>query len=79
MTSTSEGKYALSPVAVPEKQLYGPHQQRNAELELACLFVDRTLSLYAIIQPQRLNEQEVRAFLQRWAKEVEVILDIIKK
>ncbi|MBD3385838.1 amino acid adenylation domain-containing protein [candidate division KSB1 bacterium] len=77
MTSTSEGKYTLKPVAAPEKQLYGPYQKRNAELELACLFVDRTLSLYAVIQPQRLNEEEVRAFLQRWAKEIEVILDII--
>ncbi len=58
---------ALSPVFLPEHQLYGPNQQRNAELELACLFVDHTLTLYAIFHPQRLDGQEVQRFLERWS------------
>ncbi len=76
-TTAAEGPCALPPVAVPETQLYSPRQHRNAELELAGLFVDGTLSLYAIFQPQRLEENEVRAFLQRWAREVETILELL--
>ena len=76
-TSAAGARQALTPVATPETQLYGPRQQRNAELELACLFVDGSLSLYVIFQPRRLEDKEVRAFLQRWAREVEQVLELI--
>ncbi|MBD3374843.1 amino acid adenylation domain-containing protein, partial [candidate division KSB1 bacterium] len=69
---------ALSPLFLPEQQLYGPNQQRNAELELACVFVDHTLTLYAIFYPQRLDAQEVQAFLENWSTALAVLSEDLR-